>query len=161
MGNYATQSIERYKALISADPKYPKPTLFTKLFNAGEKGLSDFEIRLEAGGYITAGSDTAAISLTYLVWAVCRDRVIQEKLVAEVGSLPEDFTDSDVKELPYVDQVINETLRMYPAVPGALPRAVPAESAHLAGYRIPGGAIVSTQAYSMHRNADIFPDPER
>ena len=161
MGQYATQSIERYKALIAANPKDPKPTLFTKLFNAGENGLTDFEIRLEAGGYITAGSDTAAITLTYLVWAVCRAKDVQEKLVAELASLPEGFTDKDVKELPYVDHVINEALRMYPAVPGALPRAVPSEGSQLAGYRLPGGAIVSTQAYSMHRNPDIFPDPER
>lgn len=161
MGQYAAQSIERYKNLISANPKDPKPTLFTKLFNAGENGLTDFEIRLEAGGYITAGSDTAAITLTYLVWAVCKLREVQEKLVAEVASLPEDFTDKDLKSLPYLDRVINEALRMYAAVPGALPRAVPQEGALLAGYHLPCGTIVSTQAYSMHRNPDIFPDPER
>lgn len=161
MAQYAAQSIERYKSLIAANPKDPKPTLFTKLLNAGENGLTDFEIKLEAGGYITAGSDTAAITLTYLVWAVCKHRDVQEKLVAEVASLPEDFTDRDAKGLAYLDHVINEALRMYPAVPGALPRAVPQEGALLAGYRLPGGSIVSTQAYSIHRDPDIFPDPER
>ncbi len=44
MGQYAAQSIERYKDLISTNPKDPKPTLFTKLFNAGEDGLTAFEI---------------------------------------------------------------------------------------------------------------------
>ncbi|KAK4697094.1 hypothetical protein P7C71_g942, partial [Lecanoromycetidae sp. Uapishka_2] len=161
MGSYAGQSIERYKTLIQKNPSNPKPTLFTKLFNAGEGGLTDFEIRLEAGGYITAGSDTAAVTLTYLVHAVCRKKEIQEKLVAEVGTLPDNFTNNDAKELPYLEQVINETLRLYPAVPGALPRAVPPEGANLAGYQFPGGVTVSTQAYSLHRDPDIFPDPER
>ncbi|KAL8991191.1 MAG: hypothetical protein Q9177_000339 [Variospora cf. flavescens] len=161
MGQYAAQSIERYRRLVSANPQDPKPTLFTKMFKAGEDGLSDFEIRLEAGGYITAGSDTVAITLTYLVWAVCGLPEIRDKLVAELASLPKGFTDNHLKKLPYLDQVINETLRMYPAVPGALPRAVPPESANLAGYQLPGGAIVSTQAYSMHRNASVFPAPER
>lgn len=161
MGKYAQQSIERYKNLISINPEDPKPTLFTKLFNAGEGGLTDFEIRLEAGGHITAGSDTTAITLTYLVYAVCGHREVQEKLVTEVASLPESFVDNDVRDLPYLNQVINETLRLYPAVPGALPRAVPQEGANLAGYQLPGGVTVSTQAYSLHRDPNIFPDPER
>ena len=92
-------------------------------------GLTEFEIRLEAGGYITAGSDTAAITLTYLVWAVCKLREAQEKLVAEVASLPEGFTDTDLKKISYLDHVINEALRVYPAVPSALLRAVPQEGA--------------------------------
>ena len=161
MGQYSQQSIERYKNLIAANPIDPKPTLFTKLFNAGEGGLTDFEIRLEAGGYITAGSDTTAITLTYLVYAVCRHKEVQEKLVAELAHLPERFADQDVRDLPYLDQVINETLRLYPAVPGALPRAVPREGANLAGYHFPGGVTVSTQAYSLHRDPSVFPDPER
>lgn len=159
MGQYSQQSIERYKALIAANPEDPKPTLFTKLFNAGENGLTDFEIRLEAGGYITAGSDTAAVTLTYLVFAVCKDVAIRDKLIKEVATLPEDFTNAEARELPYLEQVINETLRLYPAVPGALPRAVPQEGAELAGYNFPGGFTVSTQAYSLHRDAGIFPNP--
>ncbi len=161
MGSYAQQSTERYKNLISNNPIDPKPTLFTKLFNAGEGGLTDFEIRLEAGGYITAGSDTTAVTLTYLVYAVCKHKEVREKLVAEVASLPENFADHDARNLPYLDQVINETLRLYPVVPGALPRAVPQEGAKLAGYQLPGGVTVSTQAYSLHRDPSVFPDPER
>ena len=161
MGQYAAQSIERYRKLIAANPSDPKPTLFTKVFNAGENGLTDAEIRLEAGGYIAAGSDTTAITLTYLVWAVCSDPAVRQKLVAELSSVPERPDDNDVKDLPYLGRVIQETLRLFPAVPGALPRAVPQEGASLAGARLPGGVTVSTQAYSLHRDPALFPDPER
>ena len=161
MGQYAAQSIERYKKLIAANPANPKPTLFTKVFNAGENGLTDAEIRLEAGGYIAAGSDTTAITLTYLVWAVSRDAQIRKKLVAELSNVPEKPEDADLKDLPYLNRVIHETLRLYPAVPGALPRAVPREGATLAGKRLPGGVTVSTQAYSLHRDPALFPEPEQ
>ncbi|KAL1966540.1 hypothetical protein VTN77DRAFT_4462 [Rasamsonia byssochlamydoides] len=160
LSNYAQQSIERYRKLIALDPT-AKSTLLTKLFNAEEDGLSDTEIRNQAQGYIVAGSDTTAVTLTYLVYSVCRDKTIRDRLVAEVSSLAEDFTEKDIRELPYLNQVINETLRLYSAVPSALPRVVPPERAYLAGYQLPAGVTVSTQAYSFHRDPRIFPDPER
>lgn len=163
MSGYASESIDKYKRHVEEHSHKPKPTLFTKLINKGEKedGLTEAEIRLEAGGYIVAGSDTSAISLTYLVWAVCKDATIREKLVAEVATLPDDFTDKHVRTLAYTRRVIDETLRLYPAVPGALPREVPPEGAQLAGYSLPGGVTVATQVYSLHRNPEIFAEPER
>ena len=163
MGGYAAESINRYKRHVDAQGDNVKPTLFTRLINKGEKeeSLTEAEIRLEAGGYIVAGSDTSAISLTYLVWAVCKNPAIRDKLVAEVAELPENFTDEHVRALMYTRRVIDETLRLYPAVPGALPRAVPPEGAQLAGYSLTGGTTVSTQVYSLHRDPEIFPQPER
>lgn len=40
-----------------------------------------------------------------------------------------------------------------------LERIVPADMT-IAGYTIPAGATVGTQAYSVHRIKSIFPDPE-
>lgn len=160
MGMYAHQSVERYKKLLQAEPNYPK-TLFTRFYNAGKEGLSDTEIRNGAAGYIVAGSDTTAVTLTYLNWALCRHPEIQEKLVAELQSLPEDFTDKHLRELRYLNNVIMEALRLYSAAPSALPRVVPPEGATFAGYYLPPGTTVCTQAYSFHRDPAIFPDPER
>ncbi|PLB47795.1 cytochrome P450 [Aspergillus steynii IBT 23096] len=156
---YARQSIERHNSYLAKDPSTAKTTLFTRLTKAGEKGLSEQETCSEARAYIVAGSDTTAVTLTYLVYAVCSDSRVRDKLVSELSSLPEPFTDRDTRNLPYLDQVIKETLRLYTAVPGALLRTVPGEGAHLAGFSFPGGTTVSTQAYSMHRDGNIFPDP--
>jgi cytochrome P450 len=95
------------------------------------------------------------------LFSVCRNKDIQRKLVAELQALPENFTDDDCRDAPYLNQVINETLRLYPAVPTSLPRVAPLEGAHLSGYQIPPGTIVSTQAYTYHRDPKVFPDPER
>jgi cytochrome P450 len=173
--SYAMQSVERYKAHLALNPDEAskKPTLFTKLYGASQEGsqkngeecLSDREIRNDAQSFIIAGSDTTANTLTYLVWSVLRDETIRKKLVAELGEAVEgverELEDSELRELPYLNQVISEALRLYPAVPSALPRVVPEKGSTLAGYWLPGGATVTTQLYSLHRDAEIFEDPER
>jgi cytochrome P450 len=158
---YAEKSIGRYKEVLNADPTHPPPTLFTKLFRAGDEGLPDDVIRDEAQSYIIAGSDTTSNSLTYLIWAVCSDEKVKATLVEEFASLPENFSDQDTRTLVYLNRVIDETLRVYSAAPSALPRIVPPGGANLAGKFIPAGITVTTQAYTLHRNQDVFPDPEK
>ncbi|KAJ5774870.1 hypothetical protein N7457_009766 [Penicillium paradoxum] len=156
---YAMQSVDRYRKLVSQNASQPKPTLFAKLFDE-KSGMSYSQIQQEAQGYIVAGTDTTAVTLTYLVYAVCQDSRIQEKLVAELASVPEPVTDRSLRDLRYLNQTIDEVLRLYTAVPTGLPRLVPPEGAQFNGYHIPGGITVSTQAYSLHRDQDIFPNPE-
>ncbi|KAJ5691987.1 hypothetical protein N7462_001410 [Penicillium macrosclerotiorum] len=159
IGLYASQSIERYKKMIDENPADPKPTLFTKLFDAEKSRLTHEDIRQEAQGYIVAGSDTTAVTLTYLVYAVTRHPQIQEKLVAELATIPQPVYDRELRSLPYLNQIIKETLRLYTAVPFGLPRMTPSEGAHFNGYFVPGGTTVSSQAYSLHRDPEIFPEP--
>ncbi|KAL3261246.1 hypothetical protein ABHI18_003910 [Aspergillus niger] len=160
-GDYADESVNRYKRLLAASPENVKPTLFTKLYNAGKEGLSDAEIRDDASDLIVAGSDTTANTLTYLTWAVCKAPVIRKALAAEVATLPELFSDKDVQSLSYLNQVIDEALRLYPAVPCALPRVVPPQGATFSGYWVPGGSTVTTQIWSLHRDPVAFPEPEK
>lgn len=147
----------RYSGLKGAN-------MFSKLVAENEKEdptLSDQQVAFEAGGFIVAGSGTTAVTLTYLVWAVLSNRAIQTKLEAEVEDLPDNYTYEDLKNLPYMSAVIEETLRLYGAAPGSLPRTVPKGGATLAGYYIPGGTTVITQAYSLHRDSNIYSQPER
>lgn len=159
---YATESLNRYKKLVEENPDKPLPTLFTRLFKGEEEEALTFkEIVDEAQTYIIAGTDTTAITLTYVVWRVCQNPEIRLRLVEELRQLPSDFKDHDAMKLPYLAQVIEESLRLHGAAPSGLPRMVPPEGATLAGQYLPGGSVVCTQAWSLHRNKDIFPDPER
>ncbi|KAF7713435.1 Cytochrome P450 monooxygenase [Penicillium ucsense] len=158
IGQYSHQSIERYKLILAENPENPKPTLFTKMFEE-KSGLSHEQIRHEAQAYIIAGSDTTAVTLTYLIYSVCRNERIRKKLLEEVSLLSEPLTSQKLRDLPYLNQVIEETLRLHPAVSMALPRTVPPEGYTFDGYFIPGGTGIGTQAYSVHRDPTIFPDP--
>lgn len=119
------------------------------------------EIQSDARVFIVAGTDTTSNTLTYLVWSVCHHTEVKAKLMEELNSLPEGYTDEDLQKLPYLANVIEETLRLHPVVPSALPREVPPSGASLAGHWVPGGVTVSCQSYSMHRDPQAFPDAER
>jgi cytochrome P450 len=161
MRSYAEKSVRRYEKIVAAEPNKLKPTLFTKLFKAGEEKMSRNELVADSQTYITAGSDTTAHSLTYLTWAVCRDESIKTRLVTELEALLDGYRDEDLKALPYLNQVIQETLRVYAAAPALLPREIPPGGCEVDGYWMPGGTEVQTQAYSMHRDSVVYPEPER
>ena len=155
---YAEQSIERSNRVAAEDESYPM--LLKKLFRTDENGLSSSDIVDNAMGFIIAGSDTTSNTMTYLTWAVCKHVQVRNSLVEELRSLPPEFSEKDLRGLVWLNNIIKETLRLYCAAPSALPRIVPAEGAEFLGHKLPGGTTVSTQAYTLHRNAEIFPNPE-
>lgn len=157
---YNRQRVARYLELVKTNSNKSRSTIFASLIRGNEIELSELELTVEVQSYITAGTDTTAVTLTYLVWAVCRDKHIQKRLVHELQGAPDDLKYEDLCKLPYLTCVVQEALRRYGAAPGALPREVPSGGATLSGYYIPAGTVVSTQAYSMHRDPSIFPEPE-
>lgn len=135
--------------------------IFATIIAEAEKGekIDDTDVVLEATALTVAGSDTTAISLTYLVWAVLSNPEIQRRLEGEVASLPETFDDGQLEQLPFLNAVIEETLRLYGAAPGGLPRMVPAGGVEMNGVYLPEGTTVTTQSYSLHRDPAIFKNP--
>jgi len=159
---YAENLLNRYRQYLKSNPDCEKPMLLSRELKAHDAGqISHDVIESDAEAYILGGSDTTAITLTYLVWVVSEHPAVQQRLIREVRSLPDGFKADDLKKLSYMGQVIEESLRLYGAAPGDLPRAVPAGGKRLCGHYIPGGLTVTTQAYTMHRDPRIFPEPEK
>jgi cytochrome P450 len=129
--------------------------------NSEKVALTDKDIVEEAGNLIVAGSDTTAVTLTYLVWAVLQQPHLQTRLENEIAQLSDELTKEELETAPVLNSVIDETLRLYGAAPGALPRTVPKQGTVISGYHIPGGAVVSTQAYTNHRDPSAFTEPLR
>jgi cytochrome P450 len=124
------------------------------------RALTVQDLSTEAGNFILAGTDTTAYTLTCLVWSVLRHPSIYSALHEEVSDLENNFTDSALEALPLLNAVINETLRLYGPASGSLPRIVPPGGVQLGGYFIPENTTVSTQAWTLHRNEDIWPNAE-
>lgn len=153
---YAQQAVDGMKASTNGEKN-----IFANMMAEAEKGekLDDGDVRNEALMLIVAGTDTTSITLTYLVWAVLCRPELQRRLVREVQTLPDSFQDSDVERLPLLSAVIDESLRLYGAAPGGLPRIVRSGGTTLGGYySIPGGTTLTTQAYTYHRDPALFPD---
>ncbi|MCJ1350728.1 MAG: hypothetical protein MMC33_000709 [Icmadophila ericetorum] len=153
---YAKEVIQQSKRLNEL-----KGTFFGKVFEEEgmEKSLTDLEIVRDAKAFIIAGTETTAITLTYFIWVMSKHPDIRRRVQREVDSLSPGFTSQDVYNLPYLQKVIMENFRLYTAAPNSLPRMVPKGGKELGGYFIPEQTTVSCQAFSLHRDPTIFPDP--
>lgn len=143
--------------------KIGESNLFAKALaeDQGENPLTDTDIITDAGALLLAGSDPTAISLTFLIWCVLNRPELQRELEAEVAGIEGDVTDVVCEGLPILNAVIDESLRLYGAAPGSMPRSVPEGGATLGGYFIPDQAIVVTQNWSLQRNPDTWENPDR
>lgn len=143
-------------------PKGSGKTIFLKMYpEDGSPLFSDDLMADEAANLIVAGSDTTGVGLTYLVYCVLSTPDVKRRLLEELATLPENASWEELESANYLNNTIQESLRMYPSVPGSLPRTTPESGAILGGYRIPGGTTVVTQAYTLHRDPTVFEDPNR
>lgn len=147
-----------------SDPKSVFPQLL-KSANASEKNddtshsLTDLDLATEAGSFMVAGTGSG-FAVTYLIWTVLLHPTIQSALEAEVATLEDKFCDADLEKLRLLNAVINEIMRLYGVVSGSLPRIVPHGGLDTGTYFIPEGTIVSTQIWTVHRDENLWPDPD-
>ena len=106
------------------------------------KPMTDEEICAEVGSQMIGGTDTTSITLTYTAWELAKQPTLQEKLRQELrnaGLRTEGnvLRYPDLENLPLLDAVVKEGLRLHPAAPASLPRIVPKGGARLSGIWIP------------------------
>lgn len=133
----------------------------------------ELSIASEMIDHLAAGHETSGITLTYLSWNLSQDLALQDALRAELLTLSPNMKFSaespaksipssrDLDNLPLLHAVLMETLRLRAAIPGGQPRMTPNPLCTLGGYQIPGGVRVGAQAHSVHRNEEVYPDPEK
>ncbi|KAL6702363.1 hypothetical protein ACN47E_003301 [Coniothyrium glycines] len=157
---YGRQSLERLNSALDSG-KLDSPIFFSKILQATqtENRLTNRELEEEAVEFMVTGTDTTSNTLTYLVWAVLKHPSVRVNLEKELAHLPDDYTDSDLVKLSYLDCVIKEALRLHGTASGSHERSIPAGGWSICGYYLPDYAVVTTAAYSLHRRADIFEDP--
>ncbi|KAM5360590.1 Tryprostatin B 6-hydroxylase [Fusarium oxysporum] len=111
---------------------------------------------------VVAGSDTTSTSLTCALFELARHPDVYRKLRTEVDDLlkPEDtHSHSALAKLKYLQAVIDETMRLYPAIPSGLQRITPPQGLHINGTFIPGNMIVQTPTYTLNRDERCFVRP--
>lgn len=88
----------------------------------------------------------------------CFDRAYQEIRTADEAGLlssPIQYTESR-QHLPYFAACIKEGLRLNPPATGFFSRIVPAGGKIIDGHFVPGGTEVTSHAYSIQRNKDVY-----
>lgn len=137
---------------------------FTLVSRLSEKawGLEETTVAAECLDHMVAGIDTTGDALCFLMWELSlpRSMRVQERLREELREKDEEG-EGGWDKLTYLDAVVMEGLRCFPAIPMSLPRYVPSGGRTIDGVFIPENTIVSSQAHSVHRiDTTVFPDPD-
>jgi len=93
-----------------------------------DQQMSDEEILNNVNTFMSAGTDTSSLAITWTLWLLANNPEVQDRLREELstvhcldsfGDLSADEIDSlygSISELPYFDKVIKEVLRLVPPV---------------------------------------------
>jgi len=129
----------------------------------GEHGerFTDVEIRDQVMTLMFAGHDTSTSTVTFALWELAHHPDALERLCEEQdrvlgGAAP--TIDQLEKELPYLDMVVDEVLRLYPPAWIGPRRAV--RDFEWGGFSVPRGAYVNYCSWASHRLPEVFPEPE-
>lgn len=122
--------------------------------------MTDEELRDELITILLGGHETTATAIAWVLYWIHYKPEIREKLFQELHILGDYPDPMSIFRLPYLTNVINETLRMYPVLMATLPRVVQ-EPVELLGYPIEVGTILVGGIYLTHRRESLYPDPEK
>lgn len=126
----------------------------------GGRGMSDAQVRDEAMTIFLAGHETTANALAWTWYLLSEAPAVEAQLHAEIdrvlgGRTP---TMADISQLPFVEQVITESMRLYPPAWIIGRRAI--DEYAVGGYILPPRSIVLLSPYVLQRDARFFPEPQ-
>ncbi|KAI9730162.1 MAG: hypothetical protein M1818_008256 [Claussenomyces sp. TS43310] len=127
---------------------------------SGQK-LGRAELTAEALTQLIAGSDTTSnTSCALLYWVLKTPGVIgklQKELDVAIPATQAVPNYSQVRDLKYMQNVINETLRIHSTSSLGLPRVVaPGPGLDLLGHHFAPGTVLSVPAYTIHHSTEIW-----
>ena len=111
--------------------------------------MSDQELRDELMTLLVAGHETTASALAWTFERLLRHPDVVARLAEEIAS-----DDGDA----YLTATIQESLRRRPVLPNTAPRLV-MKPIEIGGWNYPAGACVVSNAYLLHHDPDVYPDP--
>jgi len=111
--------------------------------------MSKQELRDELMTLLVAGHETTASGLAWAFERLARTPEVTRRLHDEIDSGEDDA---------YLTATIQETLRRRPVIPNAAPRLTK-EPVEIGGFRYPEGVALIPNAYLIHHDPEIYPDP--
>jgi cytochrome P450 len=122
--------------------------------------FTDRELLDEVMTLIIAGFETSAGTLNWAWYLIASNPEVADRIVAEIRSVLEPgagLSSEKLNELVYLEQVINETMRLYP--PGWIFSRRALEDTDLGDYDVPEGTDLYISPYILHRSAEFWPEP--
>lgn len=128
--------------------------------------ITDSIIEAQAFLFYAAGYETSASTLTFLLYQLALEPEIQEKLRAEIDEYLKQnnnqiLLETLLKDLPYLEQVFNETLRMYPIVDFLQRSAVEEYELPETNLKVAKNQVVLISTYGIHHDEKYYPNPTK
>ncbi|MEJ1933075.1 cytochrome P450 [Nostoc sp. NIES-2111] len=123
--------------------------------------MTDVELRDELMTMLFAGHETTAIALSWALYWIHYVPEVRDKLLQELNSI--DVANADptaITQLPYLNAVCSETLRITPVALFTFPRVLK-QPMKFMGYNLPKGMMISPCVHLTHHRPDIYPEPQR
>lgn len=121
--------------------------------------LSENEAVEESMSLAFAGSGTTSVTIIYLLYELSRpqNRLVLQTLREELRAAGTML--ADIKDLPFLNAVIKETMRLHPTIISTLPRTL---TSPLLAYDtvLPAGTTVGMQNYVHHRDPSVYVEPD-
>ncbi|PIA56658.1 hypothetical protein AQUCO_00700785v1 [Aquilegia coerulea] len=164
INEFRRKQIDSSPATIAEDKKI-KTTIIEVLLSIQEAEPEQYSDDFIKGIIMTmfvAGTDTSSLTLEWAMSLLLNHPDVLQKACLEInhnvqGRLLEDY---DLPKLPYLHCIINETLRLYPAAPLLIPH-LSSEECTVGGYNIPRGTILYANIGAIHRDPELWTDPDK
>jgi cytochrome P450 len=126
-------------------------------------GLTQQEAESESVLQLIAGADSTATTIRCTFLYLLTNPSVYAKLVSEIDAAAAKglvsypvITDSEAKQLPYLQACLREGLRIWPPLNGIADRIAPQQGYTIDGKFIPGGTRVAFNVYHLMRRRDIW-----
>ena len=122
------------------------------------RSLCDQDICNEVIVFMLSGHNTTASTLAYALWALGRNRDLQDRLAAEVTDIDDrELTPEDVPRLGYTVQVLHEALRLCPR--SSMISRMATRDIEVDGCRVEAGTMLTVGIYALHRDPVLWANP--
>jgi cytochrome P450 len=150
VNDYANRVLDAAESNIEQATSYP-----SRLRMAG---FSRSETISQCKDIIFAATDTIGMNLSTLIFMLAKHPHAYNKLYAEVVSATI-TKDEDIQQLPFLNGVVRESLRLSLTNPSRLPREVPAGGWQFQGTFYPAGTVVSASVMDVHFAETLVESP--
>lgn len=124
-------------------------------------GMSDLQLRDEIVTLLFSGFDTTSRTLSWVFHALAENSHVEEAVHEELERVLGGRNPGveDLPNLPYLQKVVKETMRVFPALP-IIGRRAKGDDV-IDGYEIPAGSFLTISPYLAHRDPNFWEDPLR
>jgi cytochrome P450 len=122
--------------------------------------MTNQQVRDEAMTLFLAGHETTALALTWTWFLLSQHPLVEAKLQEELNTVLSGRTPTvaDLPRLRYTEQVVKESMRLYPPLWGM--SRVALNNCELGGYQVKAGTTVFLFQWVIHRDSRFFDNPE-